>query len=51
MPYQEVAVRLNMNVSEASIQRAVQKESFFHRFARKKPPISEEECMARLQWA
>ena len=51
MPYQEVAIKLNWNVSETSIRRALQKEGLFRRVARKKPPISEANRVARLQWA
>ena len=38
-------------MSEASIRRVLQKEGFFHRVAQRKPPISEVNRIARLQWA
>ena len=51
MPYQEVAIKLDWNVSESTIRRALQKEGLARRVARRKPPISEANRVARLRFA
>ena len=51
MPYYELAARLNWNISESTIRRALRKENMFRRIARKKPPISETNKQTRLRWA
>ena len=51
MPYFEVAIELNWNVSESAIRRALHKEGYHRRIARRKPPISEVNRVTRLAWA
>jgi transposase len=51
MQYEEVATRLGWNVSGRAIRRALKKEGFSRHIARRKPPISEANRVARLQWA
>ena len=40
MPYLQLAVELNWTISEDAIRRALKKEGFSRRLARRKPPIS-----------
>ena len=51
MPYYKLAIQLEWNVSESTIRKALQKEGFNRRVARRKPPISEVNRLARLRWA
>lgn len=51
MPYFQVAIELNQDISESAIRRALQKEGYHRRIARRKPPISEQNRVVRLQWA
>lgn len=51
MPYKAIPQAIGWDVSESQIRRALQKEGFSRRTARIKPPISETNRLARLQWA
>jgi hypothetical protein len=51
MPYAKIPKAIGWNVSEAQIRRALQKEGYARRIARLKPPISETNRLARLEWA
>jgi len=51
MRYEEVAQTLGWHVSASAIRRALKKEGFSRHVARRKPPISEANRVARLQWA
>ena len=51
MSYWQIPLILNWNCSESAICRALKKEGFTHRLARKKPPISETNHILRLTWA
>ena len=48
MPYIQVSEEMQLDVSENTIRRALQKEGYRRRIARKKPPISEKNRQIRL---
>ncbi len=51
MPYKAIPEAIGWNVSESQIRRALQKVGYHRRMARMKPPISETNRVARLNWA
>ena len=51
MPYCQIAWKLGWNVSENAIRKALKQEGFSRRLARRKPIISEINCIKRLEWA
>ena len=51
MPYIEVNEEMGLSVSEITIRRALEKEGFHRRVARKKPYIFEKNRQLRLAWA
>ena len=51
MSYIQLSEEMSLFVSEAIIRRALRKEGYFRRIARKKPPISEKNARLRLAWA
>lgn len=48
LPYCQIPWKLEWDVSEDAIRWALQKEGFFRRLARRKPPISEKTRLLRL---
>jgi hypothetical protein len=51
LPYKVTPEAIGWNVSESQIRRALQKEGFHYCMARMKPPISETNWIAQLEWA
>jgi len=51
MPYLEISLALNWNVSALAIQNLLERAGFRRHVARRKPPISEKNRIFRLAWA
>jgi hypothetical protein len=51
IPYHQIALSLNWNVSTDVIRNALKKEGFSRHIARRKSPLSEINRLRRLEWA
>jgi len=51
MPYLEISIALNWNVSALAIQNSLERAGFLRHVARRKPHISEKNRILRLAWA
>jgi len=51
MPYLEISLALNWDVSALAIQHSLERAGFLRHIARYKPHISEKNRILRLAWA